>query len=195
MKDTIGDELEKAAMTERVMTVLFSHHLVNGIYAWTTLPRGSGGTASRAILESDGRLSFEQGLDAPDEKALVDRRKHSRRMLMERSVFGASKAINPILVGGNAVDLKLDEDQQTEVTHTAPAEQSAIGLTEIEGRTWLITPEGKPFFAHGDHSCNEQESECRLRRVLKGLQRSRVHAYGVRLPGTAEEQHALCRRS
>lgn len=28
-------------------------------------------------------------------------------------------------------------------------ERSGIRLAEIEGRTCLITPEGKPFFAHG----------------------------------------------
>ena len=32
---------------------------------------------------------------------------------------------------------------------SAAQERSAIGLAEIEGRSWLITPEGKPFFAHG----------------------------------------------
>ena len=32
---------------------------------------------------------------------------------------------------------------------SAAQERPAIGLAEIEGRTWLTTPEGKPFFAHG----------------------------------------------
>jgi hypothetical protein len=38
MKDTIVGELNKAVMTERVMTAYFSHHLVSGIYAWSLFP-------------------------------------------------------------------------------------------------------------------------------------------------------------
>ena len=37
MKKGIKTEYDKAIMTERVMTVYFSHPLVNGIYAWTIL--------------------------------------------------------------------------------------------------------------------------------------------------------------
>ena len=37
MKQSIGTEFDKALMTERVMTIYFSHPLVNGIYAWTIL--------------------------------------------------------------------------------------------------------------------------------------------------------------
>ena len=36
-----------------------------------------------------------------------------------------------------------------------PPRTRSIGLAEIEGRTWLITQEGKPFFAHGiTHATN-----------------------------------------
>jgi hypothetical protein len=41
MKNTLGSEQAKAVMTERAMTVLFSHKLVNGIYAWTIMASGS----------------------------------------------------------------------------------------------------------------------------------------------------------
>ncbi|MEM8913775.1 MAG: sulfatase-like hydrolase/transferase [Planctomycetota bacterium] len=58
MKYTIGDELARAAMTERVMTVMFSHRLVNGIYAWSILAQDKGGKADRAILEDDGDLKL-----------------------------------------------------------------------------------------------------------------------------------------
>ena len=30
-------------------------------------------------------------------------------------------------------------------------EPAAIRLQEIEGRTWLVSPNGGPFFAHGAH--------------------------------------------
>lgn len=45
-------------MTERAMTVLFSHRLVNGIYAWSLLAQDQGGPGHRAILEDDGRLKL-----------------------------------------------------------------------------------------------------------------------------------------
>ena len=50
MKNTLGNEKAKAVMTERAMTVLFSHRLVNGIYAWTI--RAGGRNADRAIVNS-----------------------------------------------------------------------------------------------------------------------------------------------
>ncbi len=58
MNDTVGNEFERAAMTERAMTVLFSHRLVNGIYAWSLLAQDQGGPGHRAILEHDGRLKL-----------------------------------------------------------------------------------------------------------------------------------------
>ena len=182
MKDTIGDELEKAAMTERVMTVLFSHRLVNGIYAWTTLPRGSGGTASRAILESDGRLRLRGKVWMH----LMKKRWWTDETLTTDANGKVSlrgfKGDYTILVGGNAVDLKLDEDQQTEVTHSAPAEQSAIGLTEIEGRTWLITPEGKPFFAHGITHATNRSLSADYGALSKACKDLGFNAYGYGCP-------------
>ena len=58
MDNSIGDEYERAAMTERVMTVYFSHKLVNGIYAWSLLAQDHGGPGHRAILEDDGALKL-----------------------------------------------------------------------------------------------------------------------------------------
>jgi GH35 family endo-1,4-beta-xylanase len=37
IKKSIKSELDKTLMTERVMTIYFSHSLVNGIYSWTIL--------------------------------------------------------------------------------------------------------------------------------------------------------------
>ena len=110
MKDTIGDELEKAGMTERVMTVLFSHRLVNGIYAWTIMSR------DRAIVEASGRLNLRG-------KVWMHLMKN-RWWTDETLSTDANGTVNlrgfkgdyTILVGGDAVELKLDEDQQTEVT-------------------------------------------------------------------------------
>ena len=56
MKNTLGSEQARAAMTEHAMTVLFSHKLVNAIYAWTILASGS--DADRAIVNSDGTLNL-----------------------------------------------------------------------------------------------------------------------------------------
>jgi len=58
MNDTVGNEFERAAMTERAVTVLSSHRLVNGIYAWSLLAQDQGGPGHRAILEDDGRLKL-----------------------------------------------------------------------------------------------------------------------------------------
>ncbi len=50
MKDEMGDELTKARMTERVMTVYFSHPNVNAIFAWTFSKHSQG----RAIVDNNG---------------------------------------------------------------------------------------------------------------------------------------------
>ena len=52
MKKTIGSEYDKAVMTERVMTLYFSHPSVNGIYAWTIVNQKNG--------------KFNRGLVNPD---------------------------------------------------------------------------------------------------------------------------------
>lgn len=57
MKTTIGEEIDKAEMTERVMTIYFSHKLVSGIYVWTIFPGSSseGREEGREILNSAGK--------------------------------------------------------------------------------------------------------------------------------------------
>lgn len=123
MKDTVGDELEKAAMTERVMTVLFSHRLVNGIYAWSLLSQDRNSAADRAILETDGRLNLRGKVWMH----VMKKRWRTDEILTTdadgRVSLRGFKGDYTILVGGDAVELKLDEDQQTEVTSSAPAEQ------------------------------------------------------------------------
>ncbi len=188
MKDSIGDELEKAAMTERVMTVLFSHRLVNGIYAWTTLPRGRGQATSRAILETDGRLRLRGKVWMH----LMKQRWWTDETLTTdadgRVSLRGFKGDYTISVGGDSFELKLDEDQQTEVTrsHLASSSElagrSAIGLAEIEGRTWLITPEGQPFFAHGiTHTTNRSLSH-QYKAVAKACRSLGFNAYGYGCP-------------
>ena len=56
IKNTLGSEQAKAVMTEQAMTVLFSHKLVNGVYAWTI--RAGGRAGDRAIVNSDGTLNL-----------------------------------------------------------------------------------------------------------------------------------------
>ena len=51
MTDEIKSEIDKALMTERAMTVYFSHRLVDGIYAWTLFPHDN----NHHILEESGR--------------------------------------------------------------------------------------------------------------------------------------------
>jgi DNA-directed RNA polymerase subunit RPC12/RpoP len=50
-KESVGSELDRAVMTERVMSVYFSHRLVDGIFAWSLFPPADG----REILDADGR--------------------------------------------------------------------------------------------------------------------------------------------
>jgi GH35 family endo-1,4-beta-xylanase len=52
MKKTIETEYDKALMTERVMTLYFSHPLVNGIYAWTILNLENG-KFNRGLINPD----------------------------------------------------------------------------------------------------------------------------------------------
>jgi GH35 family endo-1,4-beta-xylanase len=50
MRNSIGTEEEKAKYTAVVMTVYFSHPLVDGIYAWSLSPRND----KREIMNADG---------------------------------------------------------------------------------------------------------------------------------------------
>jgi GH35 family endo-1,4-beta-xylanase len=54
MKSSIATELEKAQMTERVMTVYFSHYLVDAIYCWTIFPNRNNPGLRREILDING---------------------------------------------------------------------------------------------------------------------------------------------
>ena len=50
IKREVGDESRQAVFMEQLMTVYFSHPLVDGIFAWTLFPRQQ----TRNILNSDG---------------------------------------------------------------------------------------------------------------------------------------------
>ncbi|MEM6691967.1 MAG: hypothetical protein AAF664_21240, partial [Planctomycetota bacterium] len=61
-------------------------------------------------------------------------------------------------------------------------EKSVIRLGEIAGRTWLITPEGKPFFAHGiTHSGNRSLSSDYVA-LSKACKELGFNAYGYGCP-------------
>jgi hypothetical protein len=49
MSPGVGTDLDKAVMTERVMTTYFSHHLVDGIYAWSLFP-----SDDKEIVDANG---------------------------------------------------------------------------------------------------------------------------------------------
>ncbi|MEM9369224.1 MAG: endo-1,4-beta-xylanase [Planctomycetota bacterium] len=193
MKSTIGDELEKAALTEQVMTVLFSHHLVNGIYAWTIMSRQTGSRSGRAILEQDGRLK----LNGKVWMHLMKKRWWTDETITTNADGRASlrgfKGDYQILVGNEAVELTLDQDQKTEVTkldrpeRKDAAKQAAIGLSEIDGRTWLTSPEGKPFFAHGvTHATNRSLSQS-YQAVSKACRNLGFNAYGYGCPAQLKD--------
>ncbi|MFQ3226462.1 MAG: hypothetical protein ACI8Z5_002734 [Lentimonas sp.] len=54
IRSRIAGELNQAIMTERVMTVYFSHPSVNGTYGWTLMPSGLEEQPGRNILGGKG---------------------------------------------------------------------------------------------------------------------------------------------
>ena len=64
----------------------------------------------------------------------------------------------------------------------AAEEQSAIGLAEIEGRTWLVTPEGKPFFAHGITHVSNRSLRADYNAVSRVCKDLGFNAYGYGCP-------------
>ena len=54
MTSSIGEELDKAKLTEKVMTIYFSHKLVDGIYAWTLFPSSFPDAKGNEIINPDG---------------------------------------------------------------------------------------------------------------------------------------------
>jgi hypothetical protein len=126
MNDTVGDEFERAAMTERAMTVLFSHRLVNGIYAWSLLAQDQGGPGHRAILEDDGRLKLRGKVWMylmknrwwTDESLTTD----ASGTVRLRGFKGRYKVTIGTTPTGKSVPLDLVEDQETEVNLTLTEE-------------------------------------------------------------------------
>lgn len=60
--------------------------------------------------------------------------------------------------------------------------RSVIRLAEIEGRTWLITPEGKPFFAHGITHVRNRSLRNKYNAVSKACKNLGFNAYGYGCP-------------
>ncbi|MGC6424968.1 MAG: endo-1,4-beta-xylanase [Lentimonas sp.] len=61
-------------------------------------------------------------------------------------------------------------------------ERSAIRLAEINGRTWLINPEGNPFFAHGITHMSNQKLSKDYKAVSKACKDLGFNAYGYGCP-------------
>jgi len=55
MKSSIETELDKAQMTERAMTVYFSHHLVTGMYCWNVFPNRNQPHLERQLVDLNGQ--------------------------------------------------------------------------------------------------------------------------------------------
>ena len=65
---------------------------------------------------------------------------------------------------------------------TAAPTKRTIGLAEINGRTWLITPEGKPFFAHGITHTTNRSLNKNYNTVSKACKDLGFNAYGYGCP-------------
>ena len=63
----------------------------------------------------------------------------------------------------------------------APKTRS-IGLAKIEGRTWLITPEGRPFFAHGITHATNRSLRADYNALSKACKNLGFNAYGYGCP-------------
>ena len=74
------------------------------------------------------------------------------------------------------------EGQQTSGTTSASAKQSAITLTEINGRTWLISPEGRPFFPHGITHTTNRSLSADYSALSKASKDLGFNAYGYGCP-------------
>ncbi len=61
-------------------------------------------------------------------------------------------------------------------------EQQNITLTEIEGRTWLVGPDGKPFFAHGITHVGNTRAKVDFARVSEACKDLGFNAYRYGCP-------------
>ena len=60
--------------------------------------------------------------------------------------------------------------------------RSVIRLAEIDGRTWLVTPDGKPFFAHGITHTTNRSLSSNYNAVSKACKDIGFNAYGYGCP-------------
>jgi len=119
MNDTVGNEFERAAMTERAMTVLFSHRLVNGIYAWSLLAQDQGGPGHRAILEDDGWLKLRGKVWMYlmknrwwTDESLTSDANGTVRLRGFKGRYQVTVGKNPV---GKSIQLRLVDDHQAEL--------------------------------------------------------------------------------
>ena len=66
--------------------------------------------------------------------------------------------------------------------NAAAPETQSIGLTEIDGRTWLVTPDGKPFFAHGVTHTTNRSLSTKYNSLSKACKDLGFNAYGYGCP-------------
>lgn len=117
MKEALGSELDRAAMTEQAMTVLFSHRLVNGIYAWTILEGALHG--DRAIVNRDGSLNLRGKVWMhlmknrwwTDQSLTTD----ANGKVTLRGFKGDYIVIVGKGAGSKSMELRLDDDRKAEV--------------------------------------------------------------------------------
>ncbi len=62
------------------------------------------------------------------------------------------------------------------------AEQKPIHLIEIEGRPWLVGPDGQPFFAHGITHVNNKKAGLDFTKFSKACKDLGFNAYGYGCP-------------
>ena len=57
-----------------------------------------------------------------------------------------------------------------------------ISLTKIEGRHWLVGPDGKPFFAHGITHVNNNRAKIDFAKISEACKKLGFNAYGYGCP-------------
>ena len=65
--------------------------------------------------------------------------------------------------------------------------KSVIRMAEIDGRTWLVTPEGKPFFAHGITHAMNRSLSADYSALSKASRSLGFNAYGYGCPPKLKE--------
>lgn len=76
----------------------------------------------------------------------------------------------------------------TVAVHGADGDSQNITLTKIEGRHWLVGPDGQPFFAHGITHVNNQRAKIDLTKIAALCDEIGFNAYGYGCPSQLKSE-------